>query len=291
MPAGLRLHQRGAWGVELVDLVRAASGGLLFGIPLLYTMEMWWVGNHTTPAQTLLVLGLIFVPVFVLNRTSGFRSTKDVRMADAVKDTVEAVALGIVLVAAVLFLLREIRPDTPLQIALAKIVYEAVPFCLGIGVAAHFLRRGRTDGDDDENGESADDEETRMSSTAADVGASVIGSVFVAFNIAPTDEIPMIHAQLSAPWLVAFMGASLLASYGIVFVAGFTDQDRRHMHEGALQHPVTETVVSYLIALGCAALMLWLFQRIDGPWDETLGKVIVLGLPAAIGGAAGRLAI
>jgi hypothetical protein len=43
-------------GAEIVDLVRAACGGLLFGIPLLYTMKMWWVGSHTTATQTLVVL-------------------------------------------------------------------------------------------------------------------------------------------------------------------------------------------------------------------------------------------
>ena len=301
MPSGLRLHERGAWGVEIVDLVRAACGGLLFGIPLLYTVEMWWIGEHTSSVQTLVVLGLIFVPVLVLNRTGGFRSTKDVRLGDAVKDTVEAVALGVILVTGVLVLLREIRPDTPLRVGLAKVVYESLPFCLGIGVATHFLSGGRTDDDerddderDDEGGDGGDDEgggDSGVNPTVADIGASVIGAVFVAFNIAPTDEIPMIHAQVSAVWLLGFVAVSLLASYGIVFVAGFTDQGGRHAQSGPLQHPMTETILSYVVALVCAGLMLVLFQRAEGPWQTTLGRVVVLGLPAAIGGAAGRLAV
>jgi uncharacterized membrane protein len=59
-----------------------------------------------------------------------------------------------------------------------------------------------------------------------------------------------------------------------------------------LQHPVTETAVCYLIALATAAVMLWFFQRFDAgaPWQQTLSHVIVLGLPASVGGAAGRLA-
>ena len=44
--------ERGPWATEATDLVRGASGGLLFGIPLIYTMEIWWIGAHTTPAQT-----------------------------------------------------------------------------------------------------------------------------------------------------------------------------------------------------------------------------------------------
>ena len=87
------------------------------------------------------------------------------------------------------------------------------------------------------------------------------------------------------------MAASLLASYGIVFVAGFGDQEGRHTQEGPFQRPITETVVSYLVSLGVAAVLLWLFQRGGAPFDDLLTRVVVLGFPAAVGGAAGRLAL
>jgi uncharacterized membrane protein len=35
----------GAWGEEVDDLLRGLSGGVLVGIPLIYTMEMWWIGE------------------------------------------------------------------------------------------------------------------------------------------------------------------------------------------------------------------------------------------------------
>jgi len=38
--------QAGSWGNELNDLVRALSGTFLFGAPLLFTMEMWWIGLY-----------------------------------------------------------------------------------------------------------------------------------------------------------------------------------------------------------------------------------------------------
>jgi putative integral membrane protein (TIGR02587 family) len=278
------------WRDEAIDLVRGASGGLLFGIPLLYTMEMWWLGEHTTPQQSLVVLALTFLPVFLLNRTAGFRSTKDVRLADALKDTVEVVALAALLATGVLILLREIRVGTPLEVAVGKIAYESFPFALGISVARHFLSQSRTREDDEDGGE-GDDSDSTVDATFADVGASLIGAAFVAFNIAPTDEIPMLHAQLGALGLVAIVVVSLVVSYAIVFVAGFTGQDERHAQEGMFQRPLTETAVSYMVALVSALLMLMLFQRASGPWHVTLGYVIVLGLPAAIGGAAGRVAV
>ncbi|MGQ0434583.1 MAG: TIGR02587 family membrane protein [Microthrixaceae bacterium] len=289
MTAASAVDQRGPWATEGVELVAAASGGLLFGIPMLMTMEVWWTGSHTTPLQAAGVLVLTSIPVFLLNRTSGFRSTRDVRVRDAVMDTVEAVALGLVLVTVVLYLLRELTPDTPISVAIGKAVYEAFPFCLGISVANHFLRGERTEGDDDEATEASPD--GGLSATAKDIGATVIGSVFVALNIAPTDEVPMIAAALDPLGILALMAASLAVSYGIVFGAGFSRQDQRRQHTGLLQSPASETVSSYLVALACAALMLLMYQRLGGPWTLTLDKVVVLGLPASIGGAAGRLAM
>ena len=290
------MDERGPWAREGVDVVRAVSGGLLFGVPLLYTMEVWWIGTYTQPERLFGILGLTFVAVFLLNRTSGFRTTKDIRFADAAMDAVEAVALGIVSVTFILFLLQEITLTTPLQEAMGKIAYEATPFGIGIALAHHFLRRGRAQGDDDEeegDGDERDGGADSLRATAADIGATVIGAIFVAFNIAPTDEIPMLAGTMSAWALLAVVAVSLVLSFCIVFVAGFSNEEQRHQQQGILQHPVTETVACYLLALLVAGAMLWFFQRLDStsPLGEILADVVVLGLPASVGGAAGRLAV
>lgn len=276
------------WACEATDLVRAVSGGLLFGIPLLFTMEVWWLGTTTQPGPMFAVLGLTFVTVLVLNRTSGFRSTKDTRLADAAMDAVEAVALGVVSVLLLLIVLQEVDLQTPLREVLGKVTYEAMPFGIGIALAHHFLRRGRTE-DDDDDGETPG----KVSASVADIGATVIGAVFVAFNIAPTDEVPMLAARMGALALSAVVVLSLLVSFAIVFVAGFSNQDRRHEQTGMFQSPFTETVMAYLVSLACAGLMLWFFQRLDlsAPWGANLTNIVILGLPASVGGAAGRLAV
>jgi putative integral membrane protein (TIGR02587 family) len=283
----------GTWRGELAVLVRAASGGLLFGVPLLYTMEVWWTGSHTHPSQMLVVLGLLSLPVLALNKTTGFRLSRDVRTRDAVADTVEAMAVGVVVTTIVLVLLQEITLDTPLRSALGKVVYEAVPFCLGIGVARHFLHGGRADPDEEDDGQSDDDapEPELLHPTLSDLGATVLGAAFVSLSIAPTDEVPMITGAMSPLWLLALLGVTLLTSYAIVFAAGFHGQAGRHEQAGPFQWPITETVVSYLVSLVVAALLLWLFQRGTDPLDDFLARTVVLGFPAAIGGAAGRLAV
>jgi uncharacterized membrane protein len=51
--------------------------------------------------------------------------------------------------------------------------------------------------------------------------------------------------------------------------------------------------MSYLVSLVAAVIMLWFFERLtlSDPWTMWLEQTLVLGLPATIGGAAGRLAL
>jgi putative integral membrane protein (TIGR02587 family) len=121
----------------------------------------------------------------------------------------------------------------------------------------------------------------------------MLGATVIAFSIAPTDEVPTIAAALTGPWLVALVLASLALSYVIVFEANFGVQARRRTRPGVIPSPLTETVLAYVLSLLMAALMLWLFQQIrpGDPPRQWLAYVLVLGLPATIGGAAGRLAI
>ncbi len=288
--ASATVQREGLWAREFVDLVRAASGGLLFGVPLLFTVEIMWTGQHTTPRQALAVLAVSILVLTVLNRTAGFRAVTDTTIRDSAIDAVEGVALAIVLVVAMLALLGEITSSTPLAVILGKSVYEVLPVCVGIGVANSILRE-QSSGDDTSDDEPASTEPATLNATVADLGASTIGAVFIALSIAPTDEVPMVTASRSPLWLLAIVAASLLFAYAIVFVAGFAGQSRRHAQPGLLQHPLIETLASYVVALLSAWAMLGIFQRADAPWRITLAHVIVLGLPAAIGGAAGRLAI
>lgn len=282
-----------AWGREVSDLARAAMGGLLFGVPLLYTMEVWWSGARTSPVRNLAVLAIAMAVVVVLQRTSGFRQARDVTWADAAVDAVKAVALSLVVVTAVLVLLRQITADTPSNVAVGKIVHQTLGFAIGASLARQYLTEGRDElgGGDDEDEPSAGGSGHAINPTIADVGATVIGSMFIALNIAPTDEVPMLATALDAPWLIALVLASLVLSYCVVFVAGFSGQRQRRAQLGVFQHPITETLICYLVSLVTAAAMLALYHRWNGPWQVALSLVIVLGLPACVGGAAGRMAI
>jgi len=283
--AGRFVIVRVTWRDEVDALVRGASGGLLFGIPLLYTMELWEIGGSASPANLAAVLLITCLVVVVLIQVAGFRRSADVYWTDVLTDAVKAVAIGLVCTAGVLVLLGEIETSTSMREAVGKVVYEAAPFCLGVAVARHVFRQGRDEGE-------GGTEPEQVHPTFADLGATAIGALFLSANIAPTEEIPMRTASLGPVGLLAVMAASLLVSYAIVYEAGFGDEDKRRQQIGVLQHPATETAVAYVVALGVSGLMLFFFGGLaDAPPSWALGQVVVLGLPAALGGAAGRLAI
>lgn len=275
---------RGGTGAALV---RGASGGLLFGVPLLYTVEVWWYGSRVDPRWALGALAISLGVVTVLARTGGFRDARGAGWRDAALDGLGVVALALVSAAAVLVLLRQITPSTSLDEAVGATVFEAIPFAVGAALAPQLLRDAAPDAGD------TPADEAPIGRTLADVGAAAVGALVLSFSIAPTDEIPLIASAVTGPWLVLIAGASLIVSYAIVFAAGFRDQHARHRHEGLLQRPVPETVAAYVVSLAVAAAMLLFFQRIgpDQSWETWVTYTVVLGLPATVGGAAGRLAV
>ncbi|MEB3210636.1 MAG: TIGR02587 family membrane protein [Leptolyngbyaceae bacterium] len=286
---------------EFQDLLRAIAGGFLFGVPLLYTMEVWWIGSSVSPTMMLVAIAASLVVVFVLNLTAGFRQTRAATAVEAIGDTLNAVAIGLISAGFLLVILREITLQTQLRESLGKIIFESVPFALGAALANQFLKP--SNGDDDASSSVAQMPgngalqrffpENNLNETWADIGATLVGALIVAFSIAPTEEVPTLVGAVQGPWLLGVVLVSLGLSYIIVFQANFTRQRARQMQQGLFQSPLSETIMSYLVSLVAAAVMLGFFQQIGWvtPWGVALRHIIVLGLPATIGGAAGRLAL
>ncbi|MBD2057048.1 TIGR02587 family membrane protein [Oculatella sp. FACHB-28] len=280
-------RRKNVWLNELDDIIRGACGGFLFGIPLLYTMEVWWIGSVVEPPLMLLAIAITYIVIFLLNRTAGFRKIEKIRAIDAARNSVEAISIGIVCATVMLTLLREINSDVSLDEMLGKVLFESLPFTLGVALANQFLRgdRGGNEGQRSYKSE--------INATFSDIGATLIGAAVIALNIAPTDEVVMLASAVSGGRLLAIIAASLIISYGIVFQSGFADQQKRMQQQGVFQRPMSETLACYLVSLAAAAFMLWFFHQLSfgDPWTMWLQYTLILGLPATVGGAAGRLAV
>jgi len=283
------------WPLELQAVVRGAAGGFLFGVPLLYTVEVWSIGSSTGAWWLLAVLGATLLVAWLLTQVEGFRQTLSLHPLEAVMESVEAVGIGVVCAAVALVLLRRITLDTPLAEALGKLVFEAVPFSVGVALARSTFQ-GRRDRDRRTTAPLSRHFSSPTLATVrdalVDLDATLIGTVLIAFSIAPTEEVPLIASSLPSLWLLLIMASSLGLSYAIVFASGFADRSER-LQRGLLFSPITETLAAYLVALLISVIMLVLFQQLNlnDPWPEWLGNTLVLGLPASIGGAAGRILI
>lgn len=295
-----RLAKGDNWQQELKEIVSGASGGFLFGIPLLYTMEVWFIGSYVQPPILLSIFGITFIIIFLLNRIEGFRPQESETLPGALAETTETLAIGIVCATLMLIILQRIDFETPLTETLGKIIFEGIPFALGVAFSRSLLS-GDSEADLDArksnktatNNRKTNSKKLVWKDTIADLTATLIGALFIAFSIAPTDEITVLAATANSSRLLIILGASLFISYGIVFASNITNYQQRRQQQGLFQTPPSETVISYLISLIAGMLMLWFFQKIafSDPWLVWLRYSIILALPASIGGAAGRLAV
>ncbi len=238
---------------ELNDLVRGVCGGFLFGVPLLYTMEVWWVGSSVSPPRLLFALLVTSAVVYLIARTEGFRKAKATTEKEAIADAVEAMAIGLLCAAVMLIVLQQVTFETRLSEAVGKVIFESVPFSLGVVLANQLLND--SDAEEAQPAEHTSAKQPGLSDrffpqgnlneTVADVGATLIGATIVAFSIAPTDEVTVLVSVTRGPWLMMTVIVSLVISYGIVFQANFTRQGQRRLQTGLFQSPLSETVFSY----------------------------------------------
>lgn len=269
------------WSDELGVFTRAFAGAAVFGIPLTMTMEMWWIGKTLSIHMLVAILVVGLIANFGLAWVAGFRT--DHSLAMSIDQSIDALAVGVVSASILLLTLNQLRLNDGIEHAVNTVILLAVPLSLGASVARLVFK--------DSSGRTGENSPSLSSwhEVISDIGATAIGGVFIGISIAPTDEVAMIAAGLSQWYVLGIIGLSLLLSWVIVFASGFDEASP----EGAFQHPFTETILTYVVSLVVAAGFLLLFERItfDDPPAEIIRQTVVLALPAAIGGAGGRLVV
>ena len=262
-------------------LARAFGGAVLFSLPLLMTMEMWWLGFYLERAR-LLVFMVLMVPVLVaLDYFSGFEETASWR--EDLMDGMTAYGVGLTASLVILFLFGIVDPGQPLREVVGKVAIQSVPASLGAVLANSQLA-----GDPDA--------EQRRRRDEAGYGAQLFimaaGALFLAFNVAPTEEMVLI-SYVMTPWHgLALVAASLVMMHAFVFASAFRGAPRVARGTPGWSLFLRNTVVGYVIALGVSAYVLWTFGRLEqGEVSTYVMMTLVLGFPAALGAAAARLII
>lgn len=259
------------------DLARAFGGALLFGLPLLMTMEMWWFGFLLEPWR-LAVFLLAALPLLLgLAFYAGF-SARHRGLGHALLDTLVALAVGFLAAAATLALLGVLEVDAPPRQIAGQLLLQAVAGAMGALLAGRQLSAGTEDvGDEDQ------------ASYPGELFLMVAGALFLALNMAPTEEMILIAYRMSAGHVVALMAVSLILMHALVYSVGFPGQEAHDRPLSAFAH---YTLPGYALVLLVSLYVLWVFGRTEGHGlAETVDAMVVLGFPGALGAAAARLLV
>jgi putative integral membrane protein (TIGR02587 family) len=261
---------------SLAEYGRGLAGGLLFSLPLVYTMEMWWAGFIAAPARLLALLLFTYVLLLGYNRFAGMHH--DASWADVAIDSVEELGLGVLTGAAVLYLIGRIGVHQSMDEMLGTIVVEAAVVAIGFSVGTAQLKGG---GD-------AESDHRPKPHFAGEVVIAFCGAVLFSANVAPTEEILIIAAEAD-PWRLAVLVLVSIAIGSIVlYFSGFR-QSGRH-HHGGTTAIVSGTVMTYAVSLLAGAVMLWFFGRFEAmSLLMIVSQTVVLAFPATLGASAGRL--
>lgn len=261
------------------DLGRAFGGALIFAIPLMMTMEMWSFGL-VLDGTRLAAFILVSLPVlFSLARYAGFRRDRGWR--DDLCDTFTALAVGFIVSAAALSLLGVIEFDAPARGTLGQLALQSVSGAIG----ALLSRRQLSSAEPQDAGA----REEPDPSYAGELFLMVVGALFLALNIAPTEEMILI-AFRATPWhILALVATTLTLMHLLVYAVEFAGQEDYYRPVDAFFH---FTVAGYGLVLLTALFVLWVFGRADGQSPQELAaSVAVVSFPGGIGAAAARLLV
>ena len=262
-----------------VALGRAFAGATIFSLPLLMTMEMWWLGHYLSPLMLVQFSLANMVMLYGLSRVAGFEESH--RLLDHLLDTFAAYAVAVIVSALVLLLLGVITADTPLPEVAGKVAIQAVPASFGAMIGAKLMGEG----------EEIEARERWRETYQGQLFLMAAGALFLSFTMAPTEEMILISFQVT-PWhALAVVLLSIVLLHAILHLVGFPgrgDRAERHVGRQWLSH----SLPGYGIAVAIAFYVLWTFGRTEGlDPPHIVMLVAILAFPAAIGAGIARVVV
>ena len=273
-----------------IGLARAYGGAIFFSLPLLMTMEMWWLGFYMDRIRLALLM-VVMVPILIgLDHYAGFEHTTT--WAEDVVDGIVAYGVGITSSIVVLLLFNELSFDLPLREWVGKVALQSVPASFGAVLASSLLGGQKDEGGEESSGSDSEEERKESASYAAELFFMTAGALFLSFSVAPTEEMILIAFQMT-PWhALALALVSLLLMHAFVYAVEFHGTPQVPEGTPGWSLFLRFTLVGYAISLAVSAYVLWTFGRFEGAALAVhLTEAIVLAFPAALGASAARLII
>ncbi|MDQ3486211.1 MAG: TIGR02587 family membrane protein [Acidobacteriota bacterium] len=264
---------------SLREYGRGIGGGFLFSLPLFFTMETWHAAVTVGPGRLLFAVGATFLLLCGYNLYAGLRH--DSTLTEVLIDSVEEMGIGLMLSVCLLYLLGRLEPAAPLTEHLGLIVLEGMFAAVGVSVGTAQL----SSGDDDNSG----GPQGPRHSISSEVVLAMCGSVLIAANVAPTEEVLVLASEMPVFRLLAVMALSIAIAALLLFYSDFKGSSR--FAGGRSPFGVLHgSAITYVAALFASAILLWFFGRFaHHAASINAAQCVVLGFPATLGAAAGRL--
>jgi putative integral membrane protein (TIGR02587 family) len=260
-----------------VGLARAFGGAIVFSLPLLMTMEMWWLGFHMDRLRMALLLVLELPLLVGLAHLAGFEETTG--LVDAAVDAAAAFAVAGLTSAAALWVFGIIRSGMSADEIVGKVALQAVPASIGALLAQSQFGHGEEEG-----------RKRREAGRLGEYFFMGVGALFLAANLAPTEEMVLIAHKMSDGAVVLLAAVSLACMHAFVFAVEFRGEVNLPPGTPFWSAFLRFSVLGYVIALAMSAYVLWTFGRFDGSAAaQAVKETVVLGFPSALGAAAARL--
>jgi putative integral membrane protein (TIGR02587 family) len=274
----------------LLGLGRGAAGAMLFGIPMLMTMELWELGFSIDRFRLLLMLVVNIPMLILLADLIGFERTTTWKQA--LRDATIAYGLGIAMSAAIMIMLGIIKWDMPWSELLGKTAIQAIPASIGAMLGRSQLGGQDDDDEDDDTSDDGDDAVPDQISTrySQELFLMAVGALFLNLNVAPTEEIILISYKMTTWHALAVILVSIAIMHAFVYAVAFKGSHAIPESIPWWHAFLRFTLPGYVIAMVISVYVLWTFGRLDDTaFTQMLMSAIVLSFPGAIGAAAARL--
>jgi putative integral membrane protein (TIGR02587 family) len=273
-------HQRSI-PESLREYGRGIAGGLMFSLPLLYTMEVWWAGFTLHPGRILLYIACTFALLMLYNRFAGLR--RDATWREVAIDSVEEMGVGLVIAAVVLWLTGRLGGGMALAETAGKVVMEGMTVAIGVSVGTAQL------GGEDTGDEGVEGDDARSGGYLPQAAIALCGAVLFVANVAPTEEIAVIAMETRPVMLLLLAFSSLALATLVLHFSGVHGSDR-HVASDTWGQSAGGVVTTYGVALLAAGACMHFFGKLDGlPLSMVVSRCVVAGVPAVLGASAGRL--
>lgn len=266
----------------LIGLARGTAGALLFALPMLMTMEMWFLGLYVNSWRLLLLCILNLPLLLLLARRIGFENINS--WSQALRDAITAYGLGIAVSAGVLLLVGVLNDQLTASNIVAKVALQSVPASIGALLGRSQLGQ-HSDAEDEEEGEYSGE-----TGYLHELFMMVVGALFLNLNVAPTEEMILIAYKVTPYHILALCLLSIAIMHGFVYALHFKGSHQLHEGQQWWQSFIRFTLPGYVIAIAISIYTLWTFERLDHTsLSQIMNAAVILGVPASIGAASARL--